>query len=74
MDQRYAALLAQKKKPVSKKKVSDGVTGKEVFHKSYGKGTITKYDGKMITVRFPKAGIKTLIYDISVEKGTIQLI
>lgn len=50
---------------------SSGLKGKVVKHKTYGKGTITKYDGTIITVKFGK-DVKTLNYDLCVKNGIIE--
>ena len=37
------------------------ITGYEVTHKTFGNGTVTRYDGKYVTVRF-SACEKTFVY------------
>lgn len=76
VDREYAEALAAKKKPRNSSggKNNTGLKGKKINHKTYGVGTITKYDGTIITVSFVKQGIKTLNYQLCVEKEIIELI
>lgn len=72
VDIEYAAVLASKKG--SKKSSGGGVSGlkgKKIKHKTYGVGTITKYDGTIITVKFA-SDIKTLNYQLCLDKGFIE--
>ena len=66
----WAATHATSKK--SSGRSSDGLKGKTIKHKTYGVGTITKYDGTIITVKFGK-DIKTLNYDLCIKNGIIEL-
>ena len=52
-------------------KKSSALKGKRIEHKTYGVGTITKYDGRIITVKFEKEGIKTLNYQMCLDKELI---
>ena len=61
---------------VAKKKSSGGsvgLKGKVIKHKTYGQGTIMKYDGTIITVKFGKE-TKTLNYDLCIKKGIIEFL
>ena len=74
VDHEYRLWLESNKKVKSSagKKKANGVIGKVLVHKTYGKGTITKYDGTIITVKFLKEGIKTLNYQLCLEKEIIK--
>lgn len=48
--------------------------GKKIKHKTYGDGTITKYDGTIITVSFMSAGIKKLNYQFCIDNRLIEFI
>jgi len=75
VDKEYAEFLAAKKgvkKNTSGNKA--GLKGKKIKHNSYGVGTITKYDGTIITVNFGSSGIKTLNYGLCMEKSLIVFI
>lgn len=73
VDKEYADFLATKKG--IKTKVSGnktGLKGKKIKHKTYGIGTITKFDGTIITVNFFNGGIKTLNYELCMNKELIE--
>lgn len=50
------------------------IIGKQVKHKSYGKGTITGIDGNIIVVFFLTAGEKKLSYEICINNELIEFI
>jgi hypothetical protein len=58
---------------VSRKRKSNGIVGKTIVHKAYGRGKITKYDRKIITVKFEREGVKTFNYQLCMEKQLIQV-
>lgn len=73
VDKEYAATLATKEGGRrSSNARSSGLKGKKIRHKTYGIGTITKYDGSIITVNFTSCGVKTLNYELCMEKGLIE--
>lgn len=75
VDKEYAAFRAAKKgKKGTSGSNSSGLKGKKIMHKTYGVGTITKYDGTIITVSFASTGIKTLNYELCVEKELIEFV
>lgn len=73
VDKEYAATLETKK---GTRRVSNangaGLKGKKIKHKTYGVGTITKYDGTIVTVNFISSGVKTLNYELCIEKSLIE--
>lgn len=74
VDKEYADFLATKKgvrKPSGGN--SSGLKGKKIKHKIYGMGTITKYDGMIVTIKFA-SDVKTLNYQLCLEKGLIELL
>lgn len=76
VDKEYAAYLASTGKKKSSSlctKSSNGLKGKKIKHKSYGVGTITKYDGTIITTKFGNE-TRTLNYQVCVDKGLIEFI
>lgn len=76
VDKEYAAYLAstdKKKSSSSGTKSNNGLKGKKIKHKSYGVGTITKYDGTIITTKFGNE-TRTLNYQACVDKGLIEFI
>lgn len=75
VDKEYADYMASKK-GVRKSfgKSNSGLKGKKIKHKTYGVGTITKFEGTIITVSFIKGGIKTLNYELCVEKGLFEFV
>ena len=75
VDKEYAATLAAKKGGRrSSSAGGSGLRGKRIRHKTYGVGTITKYDGTIVTVSFTNGGVKTLNYEICIEKGLIEFV
>ncbi len=72
VDKLYALLMSQQKKHNSSNNYSNKMIGRTITHKIYGKGTITKYDNTIITVKFLKEGIKKLNYQICLDKQLIQ--
>lgn len=73
VDKEYAAMLAAKKSSRRTSSTSgSGLKGKKIKHKTYGVGTITKYDGTIVTVNFISSGIKTLNYELCMEKSLIE--
>ncbi len=73
-DEKYAQWLSPKKQTkTSGKRKSNGIVGKTIVHKAYGRGKITKYDGKIITVKFEREGVKTFNYQLCMEKQLIQV-
>ncbi|MCD7733273.1 MAG: HNH endonuclease [Oscillospiraceae bacterium] len=48
--------------------------GVKINHKSYGKGTITKVAGKVITVKFLSVGEKMLNYEICMQNNIIEFV
>lgn len=75
VDAEYEKTLRRsQQKSLGSKKASKGITGKEIAHKTYGKGTITKFDGIIITVKFEKKGIHTLNYQICMDKQLIEFL
>ena len=75
VDKEYADFLATKKNiRKSASKSNSGLKGKKIKHKTYGMGTITKYDGTIITVVFISGGTKSLNYKLCVEKELIEFV
>lgn len=75
VDKEYAAVLAAKKESKKTSKSSaTGLKGRQIKHSTYGVGTITKYDGTVITVRFVSNGIKTLNYELCINNGLIEFV
>lgn len=75
VDKEYAAFLATKKGVRKSSGGSNsGLKGKKIKHKTYGVGTITRIDGTIITVSFASAGVKTLNYELCLEKGLIDFV
>lgn len=76
VDKEYVAYLAstgKKKSSSSGTKSNNGLKEKKIKHKSYGVGTITKYDGTIITTKFGNE-TRTLNYQACVDKGLIEFI
>lgn len=74
VDKEYAEYQAsQKKKKTSSGKAGGSIKGKQIKHKSYGVGTITKFDGTILTVKF-SSGVITLNYQLCIDKGYIEFI
>lgn len=75
VDQQYADYIANKTCDKSFKSMRGrtDLKGKRIFHKSFGIGLITKYEGKIITVKFAKE-VKTLNYKICVDNNLIEFI
>lgn len=75
VDKEYAAYLATlgKKKSSGGTKSSSGLKGKKIKHKTYGVGTIVKYDGTIITTKFGSE-TRTLNYQVCIDKGLIDFI
>lgn len=76
VDKEYAAYLAasgKKRSSVGGSKSSNGLKGKKIKHKTYGVGTITKYDGTIITTKFGNE-TRTLNYQICIDKDLIEFI
>lgn len=74
VDKEYAAYLAaSRKKKSSGSNSGGGLKGKKIKHKTYGEGTITKFDGTIITTKFGR-DIKTLNYQLCIDKGLIELL
>lgn len=74
VDKEYADFLATKKgvrKSSSGK--SSGLKGRKIKHKTYGIGTITRYDGTIITVKFG-SDVKSLSYQLCLDNGLIELL
>ena len=74
VDKEYAAFRAKKKGVNKSAGNGSGLKGKKINHKAYGVGTITKYDGTIITVNFSNIGTKTLNYELCREKGLIEFL
>ena len=74
VDAEYAAYLAANgKKKSSGSKSSTGLKDMNIKHKTYGVGTITKYDGTIITTKFGSE-TRTLNYQVCIDKGLIEFI
>lgn len=75
IDAKYVKQM-QKTKSNHKKSISkgNGFKGKKVKHKDYGIGTVIKYDGIVITVKFSGVGTKTFQYKMCVENNFIEFI
>ena len=74
VDKEYAATLAMKNGGRRFSSASgSGLKGKKICHK-YGVGTITKYDGSIIAVNFTSCGVKTLNYELCIEKDLIEFV
>jgi hypothetical protein len=75
VDREYAAYLASidKKKSSGTRKVGSGLIGKKIKHKVFGTGTITKYDGTIITVKFERE-TKTLNYQHCIANLIIEIL
>lgn len=63
-----------KEKPIEKKISSYDLKGKNIKHKTYGEGIITKYDGTIITVCFVDVGSKKLNYQFCIDNRLIEFI
>lgn len=74
VDKEYAASLALKKGRRPSSGGNTGLKGRKVKHKTYGLGTISKYDGTIITVSFSDVGTKTFDYELCLEKKLIELL
>jgi hypothetical protein len=73
-DAKYIKLHPVKIKQNSSIGGSSGLKGKNIRHKTYGDGTITKYDGTIITVSFLGTGNKALNYQFCIDNGLIEFI
>lgn len=74
VDKEYTAILATSKVTRRSSSGNSGLKGKKIKHTTYGLGTITKYDGTIITVSFTDVGIKSLNYELCLEKKLIEMI
>lgn len=73
VDKEYAATLETKKGTRRASSANGaGLKGKKIKHKTYGVGTITKYDGTIVAVNFISSGVKTLNYELCMEKSLIE--
>lgn len=72
VDKEYAVTHSMVKRP--KKSTNDGIKGRKINHKTFGLGTITKYDGTIITVKFTSNEVKTFNYELCVNNGLIELV
>lgn len=74
VDKEYADFLeSQKRVRKTSSGSNSGLKGKKIRHKIYGIGTITKYDGTIITVKFA-SDTKTFNYQLCMEKELIELL
>ena len=76
VDKEYAAYLAasgKKRSSSGGSKSSSGLKGKKIKHKTYGVGTILKYDGTIMTTKFGSE-TKTLNYQLCLDKGLIEFV
>lgn len=73
VEKEYADYLAKKGGSGRSKNLGTGLKGKKVKHKTYGIGTITKFDGTIVTVKFSDE-IKTLNYELCISKGFIEFL
>ena len=75
VDKEYAVYLASagKKRSSGTKKTGSGLVGKKIKHKMFGLGTITKYDGTIITVKFNRE-TKTLNYQHCITNSLIEIL
>ena len=90
VDTEYSRMLAEMRKPAKKPAssiptarptamkpvdvVPPEIVGKQVIHKSYGKGTITGIAGGIIIVTFNSVGEKKLGYEVCIKNRLIELI
>lgn len=70
-EETWAKTHSSARKSVDKSSVD--IKGKKIKHKTYGVGTITKFDGERITVKFLR-DIKTLEYKFCIDKELIEFI
>ena len=90
VDTEYSRTLAEMRKPTKKPApsipaarpnamkpvdvVPPEIVGKQVIHKSYGKGTITGIAGGIIIVTFTSVGEKKLGYEVCIKNRLIEFI
>ena len=72
-EKEYADFIAKKGRTGFSKKSGSGLKGKKIKHKTYGIGTITKFDGTIITVKFSD-GSRTLNYELCINKRLIDFV
>lgn len=73
VEKEYKDYLANKGTSIRSKKSGNGLKGKKERYKTYGIGTITKFDGTIVTVKFSD-GNKTLNYELCVNKNIIAFL
>ena len=59
-------------KKTGKKTPVEPKIGAAVVHKAFGEGTVTAYDGQVVTVKFRRGGSKRLLYRAVTEKGLLS--
>lgn len=64
---------SQNSSAVRRSSSSSSLSGKKIRHKTFGVGTITKYDGTIITVKFG-SDTKTFNYQLCKDKGLIEFL
>ena len=76
VDKEYADYLKKQRRgsKSASRTNNAGVQGKKIEHSAYGIGTIIKYDGTIIAVRFVNGEIKTFNYELCVEKRLIEFV